>query len=231
MNFAVLVFPGSNCDIDCYKAVEDTIGQPVDYVWHTETDLSKYDCILIPGGFSYGDYLRCGAIARFAPVMGALVKAAEEGKYILGICNGFQILLESGLLPGAMLRNRSLKFRCHAAMLQVENTNTPFTSDYTKGELINIPIAHGEGNYYCDEATLAELKANNQIVFRYEAGNNPNGSVDDIAGICNRAGNVLGMMPHPERAVHELLGSADGRKMFTSILSTWREKHGAAAIG
>lgn len=231
MNFAVLVFPGSNCDIDCYKAVEDTIGQPVDYVWHTETDLSKYDCILIPGGFSYGDYLRCGAIARFAPVMSALVKAAEEGKYILGICNGFQILLESGLLPGAMLRNRSLKFRCHAAMLQVENTNTPFTSDYTKGELINIPIAHGEGNYYCDEATLAELKANNQIVFRYEAGNNPNGSVDDIAGICNRAGNVLGMMPHPERAVHELLGSADGRKMFTSILSTWREKHGAAAIG
>ncbi|MFB0843216.1 phosphoribosylformylglycinamidine synthase subunit PurQ [Paenibacillus oleatilyticus] len=231
MNFAVLVFPGSNCDIDCYKAVEDTIGQPVDYVWHTETDLSKYDCILIPGGFSYGDYLRCGAIARFAPVMSALVKAAEEGKYILGICNGFQILLESGLLPGAMLRNRSLKFRCHAAMLQVENTNTPFTSDYTKGELINIPIAHGEGNYYCDEATLSELKANNQIVFRYEAGNNPNGSVDDIAGICNRAGNVLGMMPHPERAVHELLGSADGRKMFTSILSTWREKHGAAAIG
>ncbi|MBU7315536.1 phosphoribosylformylglycinamidine synthase subunit PurQ [Paenibacillus oleatilyticus] len=231
MNFAVLVFPGSNCDIDCYKAVEDTIGQPVDYVWHTETDLSKYDCILIPGGFSYGDYLRCGAIARFAPVMSALVKAAEEGKYILGICNGFQILLESGLLPGAMLRNRSLKFRCHAAMLQVENTNTPFTSDYTKGELINIPIAHGEGNYYCDEATLAELKANNQIVFRYEAGNNPNGSVDDIAGICNRAGNVLGMMPHPERAVHELLGSADGWKMFTSILSTWREKHGAAAIG
>ncbi|GLI10015.1 phosphoribosylformylglycinamidine synthase subunit PurQ [Paenibacillus tyrfis] len=231
MNFAVLVFPGSNCDIDCYKAVEDTIGQPVDYVWHTETDLSKYDCILIPGGFSYGDYLRCGAIARFAPVMSALVKAAEEGKYILGICNGFQILLESGLLPGGMLRNRSLKFRCHAAMLQVENTNTPFTSDYTKGELINIPIAHGEGNYYCDEATLTELKANNQIVFRYEAGNNPNGSVDDIAGICNRAGNVLGMMPHPERAVHELLGSADGRKMFTSILSTWREKHGAAAIG
>ncbi|MFB6365998.1 phosphoribosylformylglycinamidine synthase subunit PurQ [Paenibacillus elgii] len=231
MNFAVLVFPGSNCDIDCYKAVEDTVGQPVDYVWHTETDLSKYDCILIPGGFSYGDYLRCGAIARFAPVMSALVKAAEEGKYILGICNGFQILLESGLLPGAMLRNQSLKFRCHAAMLQVENTNTPFTSDYTKGELINIPIAHGEGNYYCDEATLAELKANNQIVFRYEAGNNPNGSVDDIAGICNRAGNVLGMMPHPERAVHELLGSADGRKMFTSILSTWREKHGAAAIG
>ncbi|OXM86432.1 phosphoribosylformylglycinamidine synthase subunit PurQ [Paenibacillus rigui] len=231
MNFAVLVFPGSNCDIDCYKAVEDTIGQPVSYVWHTETDLSKYDCIIVPGGFSYGDYLRCGAIARFAPVMNALVQAAEEGKYIIGICNGFQILLESGLLPGAMLRNESLKFRCHAAMLQVENTGTPFTAEYKQGELINIPIAHGEGNYYCDDATLAELKANNQIVFRYEAGNNPNGSVDDIAGICNKKGNVLGMMPHPERAVHELLGSADGKRMFTSILSTWREKNGAAVIG
>ncbi|MCS7463752.1 phosphoribosylformylglycinamidine synthase subunit PurQ [Paenibacillus doosanensis] len=231
MNFAVLVFPGSNCDIDCYKAVEDTIGQPVSYVWHTETDLSQYDCIIVPGGFSYGDYLRCGAIARFAPVMNALVQAAEQGKYIIGICNGFQILLESGLLPGAMLRNESLKFRCHAAMLQVENADTPFTSEYKQGELINIPIAHGEGNYYCDEATLAELKANNQIVFRYEKGTNPNGSVDDIAGICSKNGNVLGMMPHPERAVHELLGSADGKRMFTSILSTWREKHGAATIG
>lgn len=231
MNFAVLVFPGSNCDIDCYKAVEETIGQPVSYVWHTETDLSQYDCIIVPGGFSYGDYLRCGAIARFAPVMSALVQAAEQGKYIIGICNGFQILLESGLLPGAMLRNESLKFRCHAAMLQVENTTTPFTSEYKQGELINIPIAHGEGNYYCDDATLAELKANHQIVFRYEAGTNPNGSVDDIAGICNKNGNVLGMMPHPERAVHELLGSADGKRMFTSILSTWREKHGAATIG
>ncbi|UQZ85248.1 Phosphoribosylformylglycinamidine synthase 1 [Paenibacillus konkukensis] len=231
MNFAVLVFPGSNCDIDCYKAVEDTIGQPVSYVWHTETDLSQYDCIIVPGGFSYGDYLRCGAIARFAPVMNALVQAAEQGKYIIGICNGFQILLESGLLPGAMLRNESLKFRCHAAMLQVENADTPFTSEYKQGELINIPIAHGEGNYYCDDATLAELKANNQIVFRYEKGTNPNGSVDDIAGICSKNGNVLGMMPHPERAVHELLGSADGKRMFTSILSTWREKHGAATIG
>ncbi|NHN29776.1 phosphoribosylformylglycinamidine synthase subunit PurQ [Paenibacillus agricola] len=231
MNFAVLVFPGSNCDIDCYKAVEETIGQPVEYVWHTETDLSKYDCVIVPGGFSYGDYLRTGAIARFAPVMTALVKAAEQGTYIIGICNGFQILLESGLLPGAMLRNSSLKFRCHAANLQVANANTPFTTGYEQGELVNIPIAHGEGNYYCDEETLAELQANNQIVFRYETGNNPNGSIDDIAGICNKAGNVLGMMPHPERAVNELLGSEDGKRMFTSILSTWREKHGAAAIG
>lgn len=228
MKFAVLVFPGSNCDVDCYKAVQETIGQPVEYVWHTETDLSAYDCIIVPGGFSYGDYLRSGAIARFAPVMGALAEAAEQGKYVLGICNGFQILLEAGLLPGAMLRNQSLKFVCKPSKLRVENNRTPFTIEYEQGELVNIPIAHGEGNYYCDEKTLAELKANNQIVFTYET--NPNGSVSDIAGICNKQGNVLGMMPHPERAVHPLLGSEDGRRMFTSILSTWREKHGAAAI-
>lgn len=228
MNFAVLVFPGSNCDIDCFKAVEQTIGQPVEYVWHTATDLSKYDAILVPGGFSYGDYLRCGAISRFAPVMNEVVKAAEQGKFVLGICNGFQILLESGLLPGAMLRNRSLKFRCHSATLRVDNNRNPFTTQYAEGELIDIPIAHGEGNYYCDDETLAELKANNQIVFRYH-GENPNGSVDDIAGICNKQGNVVGMMPHPERAVDQLLGSEDGKRMFTSILNAWREKHGAAA--
>lgn len=229
MNFAVLVFPGSNCDIDCFKAVEQTIGQPVEYVWHTTTDLSKYDAILVPGGFSYGDYLRCGAISRFAPVMSEVVKAAEQGKFVLGICNGFQILLESGLLPGAMLRNRTLKFRCHSATLRVENNRNPFTTQYAQGELIDIPIAHGEGNYYCDEATLTELKANDQIVFRYH-GENPNGSVDDIAGISNKAGNVVGMMPHPERAVDQLLGSEDGKRMFTSILNAWREKHGAAAV-
>ncbi|KQX68499.1 MULTISPECIES: phosphoribosylformylglycinamidine synthase subunit PurQ [unclassified Paenibacillus] len=230
MNFAVLVFPGSNCDIDMYKAIEDTIGQPVEYVWHTDGDLSKYDCILVPGGFSYGDYLRCGAIAQFTNVMKAVVKAAEEGKYILGICNGFQVLTEARLLPGALLRNNGMKFRCHQTILKVENNTTAFTRDYAEGELIEIPIAHGEGNYYCDDATLKELQENNQIVFRYEAGNNPNGSLDDIAGISNKAGNVVGMMPHPERAVHEILGSADGKKMFTSILSAWREKHDAAAI-
>jgi phosphoribosylformylglycinamidine synthase subunit PurQ / glutaminase len=229
MKFAVLVFPGSNCDIDCFKAVEDTIGQSVDYVWHTADDLSKYDCILVPGGFSYGDYLRCGAIAQFTNVMKAVVKAAEEGKYVLGICNGFQVLTEAKLLPGALLRNKSMKFRCHPAILRVENNETAFTKEFSKGELINIPIAHGEGNYYCDDVTLQELKANNQIVFRYEAGNNPNGSVDDIAGISNKAGNVVGMMPHPERAIHKLLGSEDGKRMFTSILNTWREKHDAAA--
>ncbi|EXX85615.1 phosphoribosylformylglycinamidine synthase [Paenibacillus darwinianus] len=231
MKFAVLVFPGSNCDIDCYKAVEDTIGQPVDFVWHTATDLSAYDCILVPGGFSYGDYLRCGAIAQFTSVMGEVRKAAEAGKYVLGICNGFQVLTEAGLLPGALLRNSNLKFRCHPALLEVVNNETPFTNQYAKGEIVDIPIAHGEGNYYCDEKTLAELEANNQVVFRYKAGTNPNGSVNDIAGICNENGNVVGMMPHPERAVDQLLGSEDGKRMFTSILNAWRGKHGAAVNG
>lgn len=231
MKFAVLVFPGSNCDIDCYKAVEETIGQPVDYVWHTATDLSAYDAILVPGGFSYGDYLRCGAIAQFANVMNEVKKAAEAGKYILGICNGFQILTEAGLLPGALIRNNGLKFRCHQSPLEVENAGTPFTNQYSQGEIINIPIAHGEGNYFCDDETLAELKANNQIVFRYAGDTNPNGSVENIAGISNKAGNVVGMMPHPERAVNQLLGSEDGKRMFTSILNAWREQHGAAVNG
>lgn len=225
MNFAVVVFPGSNCDIDCYKAIE-AIGESVEYVWHTATDLSKYDCIILPGGFSYGDYLRTGAIARFAPVMQEVVRAAHEGKYVIGICNGFQILLESGLLPGAMLRNQSLKFLCQYEELIVENDETPFTSNYKKGESIRIPIAHGEGNYYCDEETLMRLKQNKQIVFTYRT--NPNGSVSDIAGIINEQGNVLGMMPHPERAVHPLLGSEDGLRLFTSILNAWRERHAIA---
>lgn len=228
MKFAVLVFPGSNCDIDCYKAVEDSLGEPVDYVWHTATDLSAYDCILVPGGFSYGDYLRCGAISRFAPVMAEVAKAAEQGKFVLGICNGFQILTEAGLLPGALRRNMSMKFRCHDTVLKVVNNTTPFTTDYAKDEEIVIPIAHGEGNYYCDEETLASLKANNQIVFTYS--DNPNGSVADIAGISNTAGNVVGMMPHPERAVSSLLGSEDGKRMFTSILKTWRDRYDAASI-
>ncbi|MCL6456571.1 MAG: phosphoribosylformylglycinamidine synthase subunit PurQ [Gorillibacterium sp.] len=227
MNFGVLVFPGSNCDIDCYKAVEETVQQSVEYVWHTETDLSRFDCVLVPGGFSYGDYLRCGAIARFAPVMGALREFAEQGRYVLGICNGFQILTEAGLLPGALLRNRSLKFRCHSTQLRVENNATAFTSSYALNEEINIPIAHGEGNYYCDPETLQQLKDEKRIIFRY-AGENPNGSTDNIAGIINASGNVFGMMPHPERAVHRLLGSDDGTRMFTSILNAWREKHATA---
>lgn len=228
MKFAVLVFPGSNCDIDCYKAVEETVKEPVDYVWHTATDLSQYDCILVPGGFSYGDYLRCGAISRFAPVMAEVAKAAEQGKYVLGICNGFQILTEAGLLPGTLRRNTSLKFRCHDSVLVVENNNTPFTTQYALGEEITIPIAHGEGNYYCDEETLASLERNNQIIFKYK--DNPNGSMSDIAGISNERGNVIGMMPHPERAVNTLLGSEDGKRMFTSILNAWRERHDTANI-
>jgi phosphoribosylformylglycinamidine synthase I len=227
MNAAVLVFPGSNCDVDCYKAVAETIHQPVHYVWHEATDLSAYDLIIVPGGFSYGDYLRSGAIARFSPVMEEVRKAAEAGKHVLGICNGFQILLESGLLPGAMRRNVSLKFRCSPASLRVERTDTAFTRDYAAGERISIPIAHGEGNYYCDDATLQSLEANRQIVFRYE-GTNPNGSVSDIAGIVNTRGNVLGMMPHPERAIDALLGSADGKRMFTSLLHAWQ---GEAVLG
>lgn len=228
MKFAVLVFPGSNCDIDCYKAVEEVLGEPVDYVWHTATDLSAYDCILVPGGFSYGDYLRCGAISRFAPVMAEVAKAAEAGKYVLGICNGFQILTEAGLLPGTLLRNTSLKFLCHDTVLRVENNKTPFTLDYAEAEEIVIPIAHGEGNYYCDEETLEQLQAGGQIVFRY--GSNPNGSLSDIAGISNERGNVVGMMPHPERAVNTLLGSEDGKRMFTSILKAWRDHHDAAVV-
>jgi phosphoribosylformylglycinamidine synthase I len=223
MKFAVLVFPGSNCDVDMYHAVKDGLGEEVDYVWHHEADLAAYDGILLPGGFSYGDYLRPGAIARFAPVMNEVKKADEEGKLIVGICNGFQILLEAGLLPGAMRRNQSLKFHCFQTPLEVVNNQTPFTKEYQQREIISIPIAHGDGNYYCDEETLKELEANNQIVFRYKQ--NPNGSIIDIAGITNKAGNVLGMMPHPERAVEELLGSSDGKRLFTSILSTWREKH------
>ena len=224
MKFAVIMFPGSNCDVDMYHAIKDELGEEVEYVWHTETDLSRFDGILLPGGFSYGDYLRCGAIARFSNVMEQVVKADNEGKPVLGVCNGFQILLEAGLLPGAMRRNESLHFICRNVELKVENNETMFTNLYDKGEVITIPIAHGEGNYYCDEVTLKQLQANNQIVFTY-AGTNPNGSLADIAGITNEKGNVLGMMPHPERAVEELLGSADGLHLFKSIVKHWRESN------
>lgn len=190
MKFAVIVFPGSNCDVDMYHAIKDELGEEVEYVWHDETDLSGFDGILLPGGFSYGDYLRSGAIARFSNVMKEVVKAAEVGKPVLGVCNGFQILLEVGLLPGAMKRNENLKFMCRPVNLKVENNETAFTSAYEKDEVISIPIAHGEGNYYCDEQTLQTLKENNQIVFTYEK--NPNGSLVDIAGITNERGNVLG---------------------------------------
>ncbi len=224
MKFAVLVFPGSNCDLDMYHAIKDELGEEVEYVWHDATDLSGYDGILLPGGFSYGDYLRCGAIARFSNVMVEVVKAAEAGKPVLGVCNGFQILTEAGLLPGALLRNKNLKFMCRKVNLKVANNNTLFTNQYDQDEVIQIPIAHGEGNYYCDEETLQKLKDNNQIVFTYE-GENPNGSIENIAGVINEKGNVLGMMPHPERAVNELIGGADGLALFKSIVKQWRESY------
>ena len=224
MKFAVLVFPGSNCDIDMYHAIKDELGEEVEYVWHTENSLEGFDGALVPGGFSYGDYLRCGAMANQSNVMKALKDFAAAGKPVLGVCNGFQILTEAGLLPGALLRNKNLKFMCRTVQLKVENNNSLFTNQYEAGEVINIPIAHGEGNYYCDEETLAELKANNQIAFTYE-GENPNGSLEDIAGIINKEGNVLGMMPHPERAANEIVGGADGLKLFKSIVKQWREQH------
>lgn len=224
MKFAVLVFPGSNCDIDMYHAIKDELGEEVEYVWHTEDSLQGFDGVLVPGGFSYGDYLRCGAMANQSNVMKALKEFAAAGKPVLGVCNGFQILTEAGLLPGALLRNKNLKFMCRTVQLKVQNNNTLFTNNYEASEVIHIPIAHGEGNYYCDEETLAELKANNQIVFTY-AGENPNGSLEDIAGIINKEGNVLGMMPHPERAANEIVGGADGLKLFKSIVKQWREQH------
>ncbi|UOQ84404.1 phosphoribosylformylglycinamidine synthase subunit PurQ [Gracilibacillus salinarum] len=227
MKFAVVVFPGSNCDRDMYYAAKEALGEEADMLWYKDANLDGYDAILIPGGFSYGDYLRCGAIASTSSVVNQLREKAEAGVPILGVCNGFQILLESGLLPGALLRNKNLKFMCHFENLVVENNQTLFTSEYEKGEVVSIPIAHNEGNYYCDEETLASLKANNQIVFTYQ--NNPNGSVADIAGITNEKGNVLGMMPHPERAVEAILNSDDGLKLFQSMLANWRERYVAGA--
>jgi len=228
MKFGLIVFPGSNCDQDVYCALKDALGQPVDYLWHGDTGVSGYDCLVLPGGFSYGDYLRAGAIARFANIMPAVIDFASSGGLVLGICNGFQILLEAGLLPGAMRRNDCLQFRCQWTYLKVENTSTPFTNRFRKNQVIRIPIAHGEGNYYADAVTLAELEANRQVIFRYctsrgevtsEA--NPNGSVQNIAGIINREGNVLGMMPHPERCAEALLGGTDGRELLASIVDWW----------
>ena len=217
MKFGVVVFPGSNCDHDCYHVLKHVLGEETDFVWHKNKDVSKYDCIVLPGGFSYGDYLRTGAIARFSPVMDAVMRHADKGKLVLGICNGFQILTESGLLPGALLRNESLQFACKFVTLRVESTDTIFTRRAKKGETLNIPIAHGEGNYFADEATLAKMKQHGQILLRYEQ--NPNGSLENIAGICNEKKNVFGLMPHPERASEKELGSIDGLKIFHSILN------------
>lgn len=223
MKFAVIVFPGSNCDLDMFHAIQDELGEEVAYVWHDETSLEGFDAILLPGGFSYGDYLRTGAIARFSPIMKAVEEAAAAGKPVLGVCNGFQVLLEAGLLPGAMRRNSELTFICKQTELEVKQGNTMFTQNYEQGESITIPVAHGEGNYFCDDETLRNLQTNNQIVFTYKE--DVNGSVGNIAGITNEQGNVLGMMPHPERAVDEMLGSADGLKLFQSIVKHWREQH------
>ena len=227
MKFGVIVFPGSNCDHDAYHVLSKHVGQPVDFIWHKQTNLSEYDAVVVPGGFSYGDYLRAGALARFSPVMNAVKDFAASGKFVFGICNGFQILCEAGLLPGALIRNRDLHFICRHIHLSVENQDTPFTSEVESGKVLSIPIAHAEGNYVCDDATFAELEANGQIVFRYcdetgavTAEANPNGARSNIAGICNQNRNVLGMMPHPERACEGLLGSNDGREIFRSLTKT-----------
>ncbi len=216
MRFGVVVFPGSNCDHDCLHVVKDVLGQPAEFVWHKDPDLSKIDCVVLPGGFSYGDYLRTGAIARFSPVMDAVKKHAEKGRPVIGICNGFQILLEAGLLPGAMLRNESLKFVCKFVTLKVDSTHSPFMKHLKKDQRLSIPVAHGEGNYYADDATLKKLNENDQVLLRYV--DNPNGSREDIAGITNEARNVFGLMPHPERASEKELGSTDGLAIFQSIL-------------
>lgn len=218
MKFAVIVFPGSNCDADMLWAIRDIMEVEAEYVRYDETSLQGYDGVLLPGGFSYGDYLRCGAIARFSAIMKEVVRFAEEGKPVFGTCNGFQILTEAGLLPGVLKKNDSLRFICKTVPLKVNN-QTAFTSEYETDEIIQLPVAHGEGNYFCDEQTLQELKANNQIVFTYAE--NINGSVANIAGITNKAGNVLGMMPHPERAMEALLGSEDGKRFFASMLKNF----------
>ncbi len=228
MKFAVITFPGSNCDQDIFQVTNSVYNIETDMLWHnTKQDLSKYDCIFLPGGFSYGDYLRSGAIARFAPMMGEVVNYAEAGGLVVGICNGFQILLEAGLLAGAMKVNNSLKFICKTVELEIVNAETPFTNQTKKAEILRIPVAHQEGNYFIDKKGLAELKKNNQIVLRYKDEiENPNGSIDNIAGITNKAGNVFGLMPHPERAAEEILGNVDGKKIFDSIINFLQSRGG-----
>lgn len=238
MKFGVVQFPGSNCDDDAYHAIGSVIGQPVEFIWHQSHEVSGFDTIILPGGFAFGDYLRTGAIARFSPVMSAVNRFAQSGGLVLGICNGFQVLLEAGLLPGAMMRNKGLRFLCRQVHIRVESTNTPFTCEAKRGQVLQVPIAHMEGNYFCDAATLSDLERNDQIIFRYvhpdgrDAGDpsrgvapeddraaNPNGALAAIAGICNRERNVLGLMPHPERAVEASLGSADGLIILRSMVA------------
>ncbi|HTC65035.1 MAG TPA: phosphoribosylformylglycinamidine synthase subunit PurQ [Candidatus Saccharimonadales bacterium] len=227
MKFGVVVFPGSNCDHDAWYALGEVLHQPVEFLWHQSEDVNQFDAILLPGGFSYGDYLRTGAIARFSPVMRAVEKFAQGGGLVLGICNGFQILCEAGLLPGVLQRNAGMKFICRQVHIRVESTDTPFTASADPSQVLQIPIAHGDGNYFCDDATHSELQRNEQIIFRYstpdgrvEESANPNGSLANIAGICNRERNVVGLMPHPERAVEAALGSADGQVIFRSLIES-----------
>jgi phosphoribosylformylglycinamidine synthase I len=231
MKFGVIIFPGSNCDHDAFWVVSKVAKQPVTFLWHDSPDLQGCDAIIVPGGFAYGDYLRTGAIAKFSPVMESVKKFAADGGLVLGICNGFQILCEAGLLPGALMRNSGLKYVCKPVHVRVETTNTPYTQGLTKGEVLEIPIGHMEGNYFCDERTLAELKDQDRIVWRYvtRAGEvapeaNPNGSLENIAGICNAGRNVLGMMPHPERAAEPELGMTDGAKVFHSLVEAMAAK-------
>jgi phosphoribosylformylglycinamidine synthase I len=225
MKFGIIQFPGSNCDQDAYHALSDVLGQPTRFVWHKDTTLGDVDCVVVPGGFSYGDYLRTGAIARFSPAMKAVVAHAESGGLVIGICNGFQILCEAHLLPGALIRNRGLKFRCEHVHVRIETINSPFTNAGHKGQVLRIPIAHGEGNYFAEPSVIEQLQREDRVLLRYctkdgtitEAAN-PNGSLDNIAGICNEGRNVFGLMPHPERACELLLGSEDGKLIFESIL-------------
>ena len=227
MRFGIVVFPGTWSDGDCHHALSEVMGQQAEYLWHKETDVSRYDCVVLPGGFSYGDYLRAGAIARFSPIMASVERHARSGGLVIGICNGFQILCEAGLLPGVLMRNSHLQYRCQPTHLRVENARTAFSNACQPGQVLQVPISHGEGNYYADEATLRDLEASGQVVFRYctpdgqvtpEA--NPNGALRNIAGIINKRGNVLGMMPHPERVVEDLLGGADGKLIFQSIVQS-----------
>lgn len=213
INFGIVVFPGTNCDRDCYYVIRDILNQPVRFIWHKDSDLKGINCVVLPGGFSYGDYLRAGAIARFSPIMSSIREFAERGGLVIGICNGFQILTEAGLLPGALGRNKTLKFICRYVNLIIERNDTPFTSEFKKGEIIRMPIAHNEGNYYIDDLS----KVKNLIVLRYY-GENPNGALDNIAGIVNEKGNVFGLMPHPERCSEKILGSEDGLRIFKSIV-------------
>jgi len=218
MKFGVIIFPGSNCDHDCYYAVKEVLGKPVEFIWHQDTALKGFDAVILPGGFSYGDYLRTGALAKFSPVMREVKGFADKGGLVIGICNGFQILTESGMLPGALMRNVTRKYICKYLQLSTETTNSPFTNQLQKGQLLNIPIGHGDGNYFADGETLKRLNGEDQVVFRYH-GENPNGSLESIAGILNAGRNVLGMMPHPDRSSEQILGSTDGKQIFESMVN------------